>query len=158
MKKILLFLLVPTVALAGSYRVVISSRFKALPARPMLNAQQWATNTYYTQGTYIRNYGEFFMAISSGTSSLAGTGPHFSYSTTNDNTVSWYAVPSKNRNGLYIQNISGGNLTVGLGDQFVTNSQGIVISAGNDLFMQNGVFQGEVYLISTNSTATVTEW
>lgn len=161
MKFIHLFLILFFVcisSMAGSYRTVVSSRIKALPSHPLRNAQEWATNVYYRQGTYVRNYGEFFMAIIAGTSAVSGTGPHSGFSTTNDNTVTWYCVPSGNRDGLFIQNISGGDLTVGFGDQFVTNSQGVVLNAGDDLFMQSGVFQGEVYLISTNSTSTISEW
>lgn len=58
MKKILLLLLIPLTVFAGEYRVVVSSRIKALPFHVLKTSKAWTTNTVYAQGSYVKNLGE----------------------------------------------------------------------------------------------------
>lgn len=126
------------------------------PLYPTVSA--WTTNKAYAQGSLVQNLGSYYFAMSSGTSSNAGSGPSFRNTTGTDNDITWTPVARDIRKGLCVANNSSDNVYLSLGLPAVAGSGILLIPNGIPFRISD--YQGQVYAIGTNTSSAITvqEW
>ena len=108
MKKLLAYLLIITAfalnAHATSYNVTVGTNSVVLVPRPASRAEQWTTNTVYSQGSFVSSSSVIYWTNTGGTSSTNSVAApsHESGVVTGTDSITWVRIPEKAWKEVYI--------------------------------------------------------